>query len=162
MPLGWNRHGNSSSAHTHNSSSTAKAMAGDTHLTSAQIRRATRTRMTWAILTSMLLLISIVFLILVELGSTYVSQSVLTKIYFIRLDLSNVVPVSVPNSQLINSIARTLGLHDFYTVGLWSYCEGYNGQGFSDCSTPQTLFWFNPVEIIQNQLLAGASSESRT
>lgn len=29
---------------------------------------------------------------------------------------------------LSNSIARTLGLHDFYQVGLWNYCEGYDDE----------------------------------
>jgi len=28
--------------------------------------------------------------------------------------------------KFLNSIARSLGLHDFYQVGLWNYCEGYN------------------------------------
>jgi hypothetical protein len=62
----------------------------------------------------------------------------------------------VPNSVLINSIARTLGLHDFYQVGVWSYCEGFNTEGVTSCSSPQKFYWFNPVEIILNQLLAGA------
>lgn len=75
-------------------------------------------------------------------------------------DISDIIPVSVPNAVLINSIAQSLGLHDFYTVGLWNYCEGYNGQGTTSCSDPQTLYWFNPVEIIQSQLLAGATSTS--
>jgi len=63
----------------------------------------------------------------------------------------------VPNSVLINSIAQTLGLHDFYQVGLWSFCEGYNGQGVTHCSKPRTLYWFNPVQILRNELLAGAA-----
>ena len=123
----------------------------------AQLKRATRTRRIFTILTSFLLLVSLVFLILVEIGGTRVNPT-LNKIYFIRLDLSDIIPVSVPNAQLINSIAQTLGLHDFYTVGLWGYCEGYNGQGVTECSDPQTLYWFNPVEILQSQLLAGATS----
>ena len=125
--------------------------------TKAQLKRATRTRRMFALLTSLLLLISLVFLILVEIGDTRVNPT-LNKIYFIRLDLSDIIPVSVPNSNLINSIAQTLGLHDFYTVGLWGYCQGYNGQGTTECSDPQTLYWFNPIEISQSQLLAGATS----
>ncbi|KAK5110107.1 hypothetical protein LTR62_006241 [Meristemomyces frigidus] len=122
----------------------------------AQIKRATRTRLIWALFTSFLLLITVVFLILVEVGTTSLG-STKTNIYFIKLDLSNIIPLSVPNAALVNSIARTLGLHDFYTVGLWGYCEGYNGDGFTDCSKPETLFWFNPVSILQSQLLAGAT-----
>ncbi|KAK4551971.1 hypothetical protein LTR86_010763 [Recurvomyces mirabilis] len=124
--------------------------------TKAQIKRATRTRLCWALTTSILLLITVVFIILVEVGTTS-PKSIRSSIYFIKLDLSNIIPLSVPNASLVNSIAQTLGLHDFYTVGLWGYCEGLNGQGFTECSKPQTLYWFNPVEIIQSQLLAGAT-----
>jgi hypothetical protein len=69
------------------------------------------------------------------------------------------VPTSIPNFRLINTIAQTLGLHDFYQVGLWNWCAGYKGQGITSCSTPETLFWFNPIAVIQGELLAGASSE---
>jgi len=93
---------------------------------------------------------------MVEIGSTY-NKPVLEDIYFIKLDLSHIIPAAIPNSILINSIARTLGLHDFYNVGLWGYCEGYNGEGVTQCSKPQSLYWFNPVEILQSELLAGAS-----
>lgn len=132
----------------------------DTPKSQASLRRATTTRLTWDLIGSFFLLISVIFLILVEIGNTSAGQTALTNIYFIKIDLSNIIPVTVPNSILINSIARTLGLHDFYTVGLWNFCEGYNGQGVTDCSSPQTLYWFNPVEIIQNQLLAGATGKS--
>lgn len=127
--------------------------------TKSELHRATRPRMTWALLTSLFLLITVVFLILVEVGDTAVG-SIRSKIYFINLNLTNIVPVSIPDATLINSIAQTLGLHDFYTVGLWGYCEGYNGVGTTSCSKPQTLYWFNPVSIISNQLIAGASSMS--
>jgi hypothetical protein len=127
----------------------------------SEIKRATRARFLWALFSSFLLLVSLVFLILVEVGNTKISP-IRNRIYFIKLNLSDIIPVSVPNAVLINSIARTLGLHDFYTVGLWNYCEGYNGEGVTSCSTPQTLYWFNPVEILQEQLLAGATSELTT
>jgi hypothetical protein len=101
-------------------------------------------------------LIATVFLILVEIGSIGKS-AVIRDTYFLTINLANVIPASVPNAVFINSIARSIGLHDFYQVGLWGYCEGYNGQGITYCSPPKTLYWFNPVEIILNQLLAGAS-----
>lgn len=124
----------------------------------AVVKRATRTRMIWALITSLLLLISLIFVILVEIGNTRINAT-LNKIYFIKLDLSDIIPTSVPNANLINSIARTLGLHDFYTVGLWNFCEGYNGDGVTKCSPPKTLYWFNPIEIIQSELIAGATSK---
>ncbi|CBX91946.1 hypothetical protein IAQ61_000153 [Plenodomus lingam] len=125
-------------------------------LSKEQIKRATRTRKTWALLTSFFLFIAVIFLILVNIGGVS-NRPVIRDWYFIRLDLSEVVPASVPNFALINTIAQTLGLHDFYQVGMWGYCEGYEGQGVTFCSEPETLYWFNPVEIISNQLLAGAS-----
>jgi hypothetical protein len=56
-----------------------------------------------------------------------------------------------------NSLARSLGLHDFYQVGLWDFCEGYMDEGITYCSHPRALYWFNPVEILLNELLSGAT-----
>lgn len=134
-----------------------RSTSNDFQPTKWQIKRATRARFYWSLLTSLLLLISLAFVILVEIGSVRINP-ILSKIYFIKLDLSNIIPVSVPNAVLINSIAQTLGLHDYYTVGLWNFCEGNNGVGFLECSNPRTLYWFNPVEILQNELLQGATS----
>lgn len=61
----------------------------------------------------------------VEIGNTR-GNKILGSIYFFQLDLANVLAQSAPNSlTLQNSVARTLGLHDFYQVGLWNFCEGY-------------------------------------
>lgn len=145
-------------------SSAASPRTEDTHIhdtdqpSKAQVKRATRTRLIWALLTSFLLALSVIFLILVETGNTKASSSVRNSIYFIRLNLSEIIPQSVPDATIVNSIAQTLGLHDFYQVGLWNFCEGYNSAGVTDCSTPKTLYWFNPVEIILSELLAGATS----
>ncbi|EKV15416.1 Actin cortical patch SUR7/pH-response regulator PalI [Penicillium digitatum] len=105
---------------------------------------------------SLLYLIAWIFLVLVVIGNTY-NRPVIRSTYFLYLDLSNVIPVSIPNAVLINSIAQSIGLHDFYQVGLWNFCEGYNGQGITHCSKPETLYAFNPVDIILNELLAGAT-----
>ncbi|KAJ5802418.1 uncharacterized protein N7503_004868 [Penicillium pulvis] len=105
---------------------------------------------------SLFYLIAFIFCLLVEIG-TISNKPVLRDTYFLYLDLSNIIPVSVPNAVLINSIARSIGLHDFYQVGLWNFCEGYDDEGITHCSTPETLYAFNPVTIIINELLAGAS-----
>lgn len=126
--------------------------------TQAQVKRATRTRLCWTLICSFLLLLSVIFMILVEIGQTNKGQSELNKTYFLKLDLSNIIPTSIPDASIINSIAQTIGLHDFYQVGLWGFCEGYNGQGVTACSKPQTLYWFNPVEILLSELLSGATS----
>jgi hypothetical protein len=106
---------------------------------------------------SLLYLIAWIFLVLVVIGNV-ADKPVLRNTYFLYLDLSNIIPVSVPNAVLINSIARTIGLHDFYQVGLWNFCEGYDNEGITYCSKPETLYAFNPVEILLNELLAGATS----
>lgn len=86
------------------------------------------------------------------------NKPVLRSTYFLYLDLSNIIPLSIPNAVLINSIAQSIGLHDFYQVGLWNFCEGYDNEGITHCSTPKTLYAFNPVKIILDELLSGASS----
>lgn len=96
-----------------------------------------------------------IFLILVEIGNIS-GDPVIRQTYFIKIDLANVIPESVPNAVLINTIAQSLGLHDFYQVGLWNWCAGYNGQGITYCSPHQTAYWFNPVDIITGELLVGA------
>ncbi|KEY70299.1 hypothetical protein S7711_06999 [Stachybotrys chartarum IBT 7711] len=100
-------------------------------------------------------LITIPFLILVLIGNTY-DRPVLRETYFFKLDVSQIIPISADNANLLNSVARSLGLHDFYQVGLWNYCEGYNDEGITHCSEPEALYWFNPVAILVSQLLAGA------
>ena len=127
------------------------------HPTLSTIKAATKTRLHFSLLSSLLYLIALIFLILVEIGSTRANSPVLGNIYFLKLDLSQIIPQSVPQASLINSTARTIGLHDFYQVGLWGYCEGY-GSGITECSKPKVLYWFDPVKIILSELLAGATS----
>ncbi|KAI9928581.1 hypothetical protein MW887_001795 [Aspergillus wentii] len=126
---------------------------------SSQGPRAGRRRSTVVrhrILRSFLYLLAWIFLVLVLIGSTS-NKPVLRDTYFLKLDLSNIIPLSVPNAVLINSIARSIGLHDFYQVGLWNFCEGFSDTGITHCSKTQTLYWFNPVEILLSELLSGAT-----
>lgn len=110
---------------------------------------------------SLLYLLAFIFLILVVTGNLK-DRLLLRDAYFLKIDLSDIVPQSVPNASLLNSIARTIGLHDFYQVGLWNFCEGYMDEGITFCSKPQKLYFFNPVEILLDELLAGATSKQRT
>ncbi|KAI2638827.1 SUR7/PalI family-domain-containing protein [Hypomontagnella submonticulosa] len=124
---------------------------------SATLKRATKTRRNAIAISCFCYVVAAIFLILVEIGNTRAAP-VLDDIYFFKLDLSDILPQSAPTSlTLQNSIARTLGLHDFYQVGLWNFCEGYNTDGITYCSTPTNLYWFNPVEILLKELFAGAS-----
>ncbi|KAI4097991.1 MAG: hypothetical protein L6R37_006740 [Teloschistes peruensis] len=127
-----------------------------TAISTPSLKKLTRNRRFFAFLSSFLFLVSLIFLILVEIGNLH-PRPVLSDIYFIKIDLSHIIPRSVPNAALINSIARTLGLHDFYQVGLWGFCEGY-GDEITSCSKPKALYWFNPVAIILDELLAGATT----
>ncbi|KAI1764132.1 SUR7/PalI family-domain-containing protein [Hypoxylon sp. FL1150] len=121
------------------------------------LKRGTRTRRNAIIISCFCYLVAVVFLILVEIGNTK-GTKVLGDIYFFKLDLSDILPQSAPTTlTLQNSIARTLGLHDFYQVGLWNFCEGYDTDGITNCSTPTVLYWFNPVEILLGELFSGAS-----
>lgn len=124
--------------------------------TVSHLKRNTRTRRNAIITSSICYMLAVVFLILVEIGNTD-GGTVLGDIYFFKLDLADIIPQSAPNLTLMNSIARTLGLHDFYQVGLWNFCEGYEDTGITYCTKPATLYWFNPVEILKNELFAGAS-----
>jgi len=129
------------------------------NISKSELHRQTRTRQIFACMSSFFLVITVVFMILVEVGNTKVGR-VLSSIYFLRLDLSDIVPASVPNAVLINTIAQTIGLHDYYQFGLWNFCEGYVSVGITDCSATQILYWFDPVEILLNELLAGATSKA--
>lgn len=129
----------------------------NTTLSRKQVKRATRTRKIFAVVSSFFFFLSALFLLLVEIGNTY-DKPVLRDTWFMKLDLSHIVPTSIPNAVLLNSIAQTLGLHDFYQVGVWNFCEGYMNEGVTYCSKPESLYWFNPVEILLNELFAGATS----
>jgi len=56
-------------------------------------------------------------------------------------------------------IAKVCRIHGKICSPCW-WIIGYADTGVSDCVKPQALYWFNPVEIIVNQLISGASSRS--
>ncbi|RDL38100.1 Uncharacterized protein BP5553_05533 [Venustampulla echinocandica] len=114
-------------------------------------------RRNWVMLSSLFYLISLIFLILTIIGNIN-NKAVIRDTWIFNINLSKVIPVSTPaDITFVNSLARSLGLHDFYQVGLWSFCEGYTNEGITFCSSPKALFWFNPVAILLNELLAGAT-----
>ncbi|KAG8427726.1 hypothetical protein J3459_006417 [Metarhizium acridum] len=116
---------------------------------------APKARRNTTIIAALLYLISIPFLILTLIGNTH-DRPVLRDTYFFKLDVAQIIPIAVANAGLLNSVARSLGLHDFYQVGVWNFCEGYNDVGITYCSPPKTFYWFNPVQILVSELLAGA------
>jgi len=120
------------------------------------IKVATKTRRNAIVTSSIFFLLAVIFTILTMIGNVN-TKAVIRSTWFFELNLTNILPASAENIVLINSLARSLGLHDFYRVGLWNFCEGYNDQGVTHCSKPKALYWFNPVEILLNELLAGAT-----
>ncbi|CCU78421.1 unnamed protein product [Blumeria hordei] len=134
------------------------ASSHDTHTPSGvNVKMATLMRKKWIAASSCLFALSLIFLILTIIGNTK-NKPVIRSTYFLKLNLANIIPASTPaDIILVNSLARSLGLHDFYQVGLWNFCEGYNNEGISYCAKPKARFWFNPVEILLNELLSGAT-----
>lgn len=120
-------------------------------------RRSASTVLWHRLIRSFLYLLAWIFLVLVVVGNIR-NKPVMRQTYFLYLDLSNIIAVSIPNPVLVDSIARSIGLHDFYQVGLWNFCQGYKDQGITGCSHPKSLYAFNPVKILMNELLAGATS----
>ncbi|KAI2640281.1 SUR7/PalI family-domain-containing protein [Xylaria nigripes] len=137
---------------------TDKEMGGrEDHENEAILKKGTIARRNAIVVVGVFYAVAIVLLILVEIGSTR-DNAVLGSIYFFKLDLTNVLAQSVPSSvTLQNTIARSLGLHDFYQVGLWNFCEGYQTDGITRCTEPDAAFWFNPVQILLDELVTGAS-----
>ncbi|KAK2737766.1 hypothetical protein FQN57_007414 [Myotisia sp. PD_48] len=106
---------------------------------------------------SFIYIVAFITSLLVQIGNVS-DKPVLRQFYFLKVDVSDIIPQSVPNTVITNSIARTIGLHDFYQVGLWNFCEGYNDEGgITFCSKPKPMYYFNPVEIIMDELLSGAT-----
>ncbi|TVY41484.1 SUR7 family protein pun1 [Lachnellula cervina] len=119
--------------------------------------KATKKRKTWITISSFFYFISVIFLILTLIGNIN-NKPVIRSTWFFKLNLSNIIPASSPSDLIFtNSLARSLGLHDFYQVGLWNFCEGYTSDGITHCSSPHALYWFNPVSILLNELLSGAT-----
>jgi len=127
-----------------------------TYTPGVDVKEATKTRKIWIIISCLFFFISVIFLILTIIGNIN-NKPVIRDTYFYSLDLTNIIPSSADNIMLVNSLARSLGLHDFYQVGLWNFCEGYNDEGITYCSSPKSLYWFNPVEVLLNELLSGAT-----
>jgi len=64
-------------------------------------------------------------------------------------------PVTPPPGS---TIARTIGLHDFYQTGLWNFCEGYyrldqDWRGITtNCGPKEQGYYFDPISIMASEL----------
>jgi hypothetical protein len=98
----------------------------------------------------------------VEIGNTH-NKPVLRDSYFLKIDVSNILPSTSPEDAiLVNSIARSIGIHDFYQVGLWNFCEGYNDEFVA--TLPLSSFETNHLStigalpIVPNPRISGGST----
>ncbi|KAI4144166.1 MAG: hypothetical protein LQ340_006755 [Diploschistes diacapsis] len=141
----------------HQVSPTASNFSGSTlnTLSKSDLRDATRHRRGFAIFTSFMFFVTMVMLILVQIGNLS-NMKVIQDLWFFRVDVSKIIPQSAPGG---GQGAKSLGLHDFYQVGLWNFCEGYNDRGITACSKPTFFYWFNPVQILLDELLDGATGK---
>jgi len=108
-------------------------------------------RKTATITTGVLYTLATVFLLVAVLGSvngTSTAAAALSHIYFFKLDLSSIIPTSVNNAVLLNSVARSMGLHDFYQVGLWNFCEGYIDEYVVAVSCSWSLWLFVSMRML--------------
>ena len=122
--------------------------------TKADLRADTKHRKRFAIFTSFLFVVTLIFLILVQIGNLS-NQHVLGDLYFFKIDVTNIVVTGLRNQKPGNTLAKQAGLHDFYQVGMWNFCEGFNDQGITACSKPQLMYWFNPIQILIDEILNG-------
>jgi len=96
--------------------------------------------------------ISILFAILVLIGSTH-NKPVLRTTYFLEVNITRVL-INTPGGVLdglFTSVEHALGIHDFYRYGLWGFCEGYNDTVVS-CSHPEPGHDTNPIASINSEI----------
>ncbi|KAF6224820.1 hypothetical protein HO133_010014 [Letharia lupina] len=70
-------------------------------------------------------------------------------------------------NEVISDVAKTLGIHDFYSAHILDYCEGYYtpspfanltsqpSKNISYCSNQTSFFHFDPAAVIQGELKPG-------
>lgn len=110
---------------------------------------------------------SLICIILVGLGCTKQDSSTLNDLYFFRADLQNFTTtvtseisstlnqagISTSNSTLatlLQEAEQKANLKDFYSIGLWGYCDGNINNGdfnTTACSKPQSEYYFNPIQV---------------
>ncbi|KAF2791110.1 hypothetical protein K505DRAFT_281348 [Melanomma pulvis-pyrius CBS 109.77] len=106
---------------------------------------------------------SLVCLVLVFSGQLNKDMKLQRDLYFFKADTSDFIDnpdavkvlndVNIDNNllQALQGAAQNAKLKDFYTVGLWNYCEGDQDKDGKEtitfCSPRKANFWFNPVDV---------------
>ncbi|KAK9481376.1 actin cortical patch SUR7/pH-response regulator pali [Lipomyces japonicus] len=93
---------------------------------------------------------ALVLVIFVLLGNL-TANGILSKLYFLRVNISDLKIEVDGQSYAISDNA----LPDFYQAGIWNYCQGTisdNVYNVTSCTKSKGLFAFNPISIIEDQL----------
>ncbi|OJJ46925.1 hypothetical protein ASPZODRAFT_1854276 [Penicilliopsis zonata CBS 506.65] len=115
----------------------------------------------------LLTIASLICLLLVGLGCTKKSDNNLNNLYFFRANLQNFTTSSSTTSEisqllseagvsttnltaLLEEAEEDTDLKDFYSIGLWGYCDGSISNGTYNttaCTSPKAEFYFNPITV---------------
>lgn len=114
---------------------------------------------------------SLICIILVGSGCTRTGSWTLDHLYFFRFNLEHMSASAVNTQQVqtllnqanlpaigvnqvqnaVSQIQHGVNVKDFYSVGLWGYCDGYitNNTVYHTnwCSQPKAEFYFNPLRV---------------
>lgn len=47
----------------------------------------------------------------------------------------------------LSTAKQSLGMKDYYTIYLRSYCSWNGGDTYANCTDPKAYFWFNPINV---------------
>ncbi|ETI29169.1 hypothetical protein G647_01622 [Cladophialophora carrionii CBS 160.54] len=106
----------------------------------------------------LLTLAVLICMVLLFLAGTFDRNHTVDDFYFLKIDLTNltlgpstVVAGNADNSTLLagalQAAKQTLGMKDFYTIYLRSYCSWNGNDVYANCTDPKAYFWFNPIKI---------------
>ncbi|KAK5365835.1 hypothetical protein LTR20_009557 [Exophiala xenobiotica] len=103
----------------------------------------------------------LVCLVLVFLAGTFDRNNTVDDLYFLKIDLTNITLTSSANllgdltssnnetilGGALQAAKQSLGMKDYYTVYMRSYCSWNGDDTYANCTDPHANFWFNPISI---------------
>lgn len=103
--------------------------------------------------------LGLVCLIFIFLGGSFDRNPTVGQLYFAKIDLKNFTSKASANlagqnaknltnlGGALQAAKQQLNMYDYYTVYLRGYC-GWNGNDlYANCSSPATIFSFNPIQV---------------
>ncbi|KIX00446.1 uncharacterized protein Z518_10585 [Rhinocladiella mackenziei CBS 650.93] len=102
----------------------------------------------------------LICLVLVFLAGTFDRNKTVDDLYFLKIDLTNLTLSSSANllddlsggnttilGGALEAAKQSLGMKDYYTIYLRSYCSWNGDDTYANCTDPEAYFWFNPINI---------------